>query len=98
MMSAQLNSQAALGRDSSASAQRAPANAQANLAPLQNLAAGSKSPYVRSQGDSRIRWQLFNEATIQRAADEKKLIFLHIGYSASYRACPLSLSRPSCAC
>lgn len=37
-----------------------------------------------SQKSSGIRWQLFNDQAIDRAKAENKLIYLHIGYSASH--------------
>ncbi|KAI0120669.1 hypothetical protein BJ170DRAFT_159606 [Xylariales sp. AK1849] len=51
---------------------------------MQNAANHSKSPYVLSQRSSDIRWQIFGDRPIRRAKTENKLIFLHIGYSASH--------------
>lgn len=52
--------------------------------PLENRASGSKSPFVRSYAESIVAWQLLDQATIDRAKKEKKLIFLHIGYKACH--------------
>lgn len=73
MMSAQLQGAAAAARNTAAApASRTPAPAV------------SRSPYVESQQDSPIRWQTFGQQAIDRARSENKLIFLHIGYSASH--------------
>ncbi|KAH8201830.1 hypothetical protein TruAng_004004 [Truncatella angustata] len=56
----------------------------ATTAALENVAATSKSPYVQSQKDSPIKWQVWGKAAIDRAKSENKLIFLHIGFSASH--------------
>ncbi|KAI1857781.1 uncharacterized protein JN550_013044 [Neoarthrinium moseri] len=98
MMSAQLQESGAPAQDphasgnppSSASSATATATAAAAAAAparpsaLQNMAASGKSPYVQSQRDSPIRWQLYGQEAIDRAKTENKLIFLHIGYSASH--------------
>ena len=54
-------------------------------APLQNRANESLSPFVRSFTNSPVAWQLLDNATIERAKKEHKLIFLHIGYKACHR-------------
>lgn len=56
----------------------------AQLAPLENRASQSKSPYVKSHFESSVAWQLLDQATIDRAKKENKLIFLHIGYKACH--------------
>lgn len=55
------------------------------LSPLTNAAAGSTSPFVRSFADSPVAWQPLDNATVERAKKEHKLIFLHIGYKACHR-------------
>lgn len=54
------------------------------LPALQNRASGSKSPYVKSQADSPVLWQLLDDEAVERARKENKLIFLHIGYKACH--------------
>ncbi|KAK6071166.1 Spermatogenesis-associated protein 20 [Seiridium cupressi] len=51
---------------------------------LDNVTATGKSPYVRSQKNSPIRWQIWGTEAIERAKADNKLIFLHIGFSASH--------------
>lgn len=58
--------------------------APAQSAPLKNRAAESKNPYVQSYGDSPVAWQPLSEETIERAKNEGKLLFLHIGYKACH--------------
>jgi uncharacterized protein YyaL (SSP411 family) len=53
--------------------------------PLRNRASESLSPFVRSFANSPVAWQLLDNATIERAKKEHKLIFLHIGYKACHR-------------
>lgn len=55
------------------------------LAPLRNAAAGSISPFVRSFAESPVAWQPLDNATVERAKKEHKLIFLHIGFKACHR-------------
>ncbi|KAK8071723.1 hypothetical protein PG996_005071 [Apiospora saccharicola] len=86
-MSAQLQASASPSGAGSASAsqqQQTTKAAAAATSPAANLAGTSKSPYILSQKDSSILWQLFDDKAVQRAKDENKLIFLHVGYSASH--------------
>ena len=53
--------------------------------PLRNRASESLSPFVRSFANSPVAWQLLDNATIERAKKEHKLVFLHIGYKACHR-------------
>jgi len=53
--------------------------------PLVNRAAQSKSPYVRSQSNSPVAWQLLDDEAVTRARSENKLVFLSIGFLASHR-------------
>lgn len=85
MMSAQLQASASPSGAGSASASQQPSStATTATSPAENLAAKSKSPYILSQKDSSIHWQLFDTDAVQRAKAEDKLIFLHVGYSASH--------------
>ncbi|KAK8008115.1 hypothetical protein PG991_010666 [Apiospora marii] len=85
MMSAQLQASASpSGAGSASTSQQQAAAAAAATSPATNLAGTSKSPYILSQKDSSILWQLFDDKAVQRAKDENKLIFLHVGYSASH--------------
>ncbi|KAF6808629.1 duf255 domain protein [Colletotrichum musicola] len=52
--------------------------------PLVNRVGQSKSPYVRSHAEGRVAWQLLDDETVERAKDENKLIFLHIGFKACH--------------
>lgn len=56
--------------------------------PLQNRAKESKSPFIASAADSPVAWQILDDATVERARRENKLLFLHIGYQACHRRCP----------
>ncbi|KAH8662360.1 spermatogenesis-associated protein [Xylariales sp. PMI_506] len=49
-----------------------------------------KSPYLQTQESSEIQWQLFDDEATSRAKKENKLIFLHVGYSASHH-CHLTI-------
>ncbi|KAK8061663.1 spermidine N(1)-acetyltransferase [Apiospora phragmitis] len=86
MMSAQLQASAspAGAGSASASSQQQSSSTAAATSPAANLAGTSKSPYILSQKDSSILWQLFDNGAVQRAKAENKLIFLHVGYSASH--------------
>ena len=53
--------------------------------PLQNRAKESKSPFINSAADSAVAWQTLDNATVERARRENKLLFLHIGYLACHR-------------
>ena len=55
------------------------------FAPLQNRAGQGLSPFVQSYADGPVAWQLLDNATVERAKKEHKLIFLHIGYKACHR-------------
>ncbi|KAK8000688.1 hypothetical protein PG990_013288 [Apiospora arundinis] len=86
MMSAQLQASASPSGagSASASASTQPQSTTTATSPAENLAGKSRSPYILSQKDSSIRWQLFDADAVQRAKDEDKLILLHVGYSASH--------------
>lgn len=53
--------------------------------PLQNRASESGSPYVRKHADTPVAWQFLDQATLGRAKDENKPIFMHIGFLADHR-------------
>lgn len=53
--------------------------------PLQNRASESDSPYVRKHADTPVAWQFLDQATLERAKDENKPIFMHIGFLADHR-------------
>ena len=55
------------------------------LTPLKNRANESLSPFVKSFANSPVAWQPLDNATVERAKKEHKLIFLHIGYKACHR-------------
>jgi hypothetical protein len=59
--------------------------AQSPIEPLQNRAKESKSPFIASAANSAVAWQLLDNATVERARRENKLLFLHIGYLACHR-------------
>ena len=48
------------------------------------LLAGSSSSYLRQHADDPIKWQPWGETAFKRARDEKKLIFLSIGYTSCH--------------
>ncbi|KAF9875089.1 duf255 domain protein [Colletotrichum karsti] len=52
--------------------------------PLVNRVGQSKSPYVRSHAEGRVAWQLLDDETVERAKQENKLIYLHIGFKACH--------------
>jgi hypothetical protein len=54
------------------------------LAPLQNRAAASRSPYIQEHAKDLVAWQLLDDEAVERARKENKLIFLHIGYKACH--------------
>lgn len=65
--------------------------AQANtsteqLPPLRNRTTEGTSPFVKSFASSPVAWQLLDNASVERAKREHKLIFLHIGYLACHRS------------
>ncbi|KAH8170149.1 spermatogenesis-associated protein 20 [Sarocladium implicatum] len=70
------------------------------IEPLQNRARDSKSPFIASAADSAVKWQLLDNATVERARRENKLLFLHIGYQACHHCYLMasdSFSNQSCA-
>ncbi|OAA60248.1 DUF255 domain containing protein [Niveomyces insectorum RCEF 264] len=96
MMSAQLQQQAA-GSASSGSPGEAsglgaagstpvdqPAAPAVPSEPLRTRAGESNSPYVRAQSRTLVHWQLFDQAAIDLARKENKLVFLHIGFLACH--------------
>jgi len=54
------------------------------LQPLTNRADQSSSAFVRSLANSLVAWQPLDDATIERARREHKLIYMHIGYRACH--------------
>ncbi|OTA99993.1 hypothetical protein M426DRAFT_26965 [Hypoxylon sp. CI-4A] len=92
MMSAQLQQPPKAGAHLSASdsntgdaaTSRAGQPTPADLKPLRNRAADSRSPYVRSHSDSLVAWQLLDDDAVARAKKENKLIFLSVGFLASH--------------
>ena len=54
------------------------------FAPLQSRIKDSSSPYVRAQAKTPVRWQLFDEAAVDLAKTQNKLIFLHVGFLACH--------------
>jgi len=79
MMHAQLQQQPSDGAPSQ------PSVPSPHLGPMRNQAGESDNPYVRSHADTPVHWQLLNAATLQRAEDENKPIFMHIGFHADHR-------------
>ncbi|CAH0039913.1 unnamed protein product [Clonostachys solani] len=71
-----------------------------HLTPLQNRTSEGTSPFVKSFVDSPVAWQPLDNASIERARREHKLIFMHIGYLACHH-CRLmaqeSFANPDCA-
>lgn len=51
---------------------------------MQNRTSSSKSPFVRSAANALVKWQVLDAETLDRAKQENKLIFLHIGYKACH--------------
>lgn len=60
-------------------------SARQPIEPLRNRTRDSKSPFIASAADSAVKWQLLDNATVERARRENKLLFLHIGYQACHR-------------
>lgn len=89
-MSAQLQQEPNLESSAAATATRNADPPQPQQRPgetvstMSNATASSPSPYVRAQSSSNVAWQLFSHDAVSRAKAENKLIFLHIGYSASH--------------
>lgn len=85
MMSAKLQGSSATAQRPSVEKTEDATPAPAPAAPaLENVAATGRSPYVQTQKDSAIKWQLWGSEAIERAKSDNKLIFLHIGFSASH--------------
>lgn len=57
------------------------------LPTLVNRASESKSSFIRSNAESFVAWQLLDQATVDRAKKENKLIFMHIGFKACHCKC-----------
>lgn len=51
---------------------------------LQNRLTGHPSPYLQMHGKDPVAWQEWSDATVQKARDEKKLLFVSIGYFACH--------------
>ena len=58
--------------------------AQASAAPLVNRLADHPSPYLALHGHDPVAWQEWNAATIARARQENKLLFVSVGYFACH--------------
>ncbi|KAH6959086.1 hypothetical protein DER45DRAFT_613589 [Fusarium avenaceum] len=84
MVASELTASAIAMRSTPVSGDESGSSLPKPLAPLQNLAATSQSPYIRDQAKSLVSWQLFNDEAIERSRKENKLIFLHIGYKACH--------------
>ncbi|CAK7203630.1 hypothetical protein SEUCBS139899_006368 [Sporothrix eucalyptigena] len=56
----------------------------AEAVPLRNRAGESSSPYIRAQADTPVHWQLFDKEALDRAKQDNKPIFLHIGFLACH--------------
>jgi uncharacterized protein YyaL (SSP411 family) len=84
MMSAKLQESAATAQSPTALKMEEDPVPHAPSPALKNVAAAGKSPYVQSQKDSPIKWQIWGSEAIDRARTENKLIFLHIGFNASH--------------
>lgn len=52
--------------------------------PLQSRVKDSSSPYVRAQAKTPVAWQLFDQAAVDLAKKQNKLIFLHVGFLACH--------------
>lgn len=66
----------------------APAEDASASGGLRNRAGESNSPYVRRHAETPVAWQLLDEATLSRAIEENKPIFMHIGFLADHRELP----------
>ena len=64
------------------------AASSSHASPLRNRAAEAVSPFVKSYDDSPVAWQALDNATVELAKKEHKLVFLHIGYKACHRKEP----------
>ncbi|KAM0251755.1 hypothetical protein ACHAP5_001416 [Fusarium lateritium] len=84
MVASELTASARAMRSTPASGDESGSSLPKPLAPLQNRAATSRSPFIRDQAKSLVLWQLFNDEAIERSRKENKLIFLHIGYKACH--------------
>lgn len=56
-----------------------------HASPLRNRAGEAVSPFVKSYADSPVAWQALDNATVELAKKEHKLVFIHIGYKACHR-------------
>ncbi|KAF4989230.1 hypothetical protein FGRMN_9243 [Fusarium graminum] len=84
MVASELTASAIAMRSTPVSGDESGSSLPKPLAPLQNRAAASRSPYIRDQAKSLVFWQLLNDEAIERSRKENKLIFLHIGYKACH--------------
>ncbi|KAF5658500.1 DUF255 domain-containing protein [Fusarium heterosporum] len=84
MVASELTASAMAMRSTPVSGDESGSSLPKPLAPLQNRAATSRSPYIRDQAKSLVFWQLLNDEAIERSRKENKLIFLHIGYKACH--------------
>ncbi|KAM0344026.1 hypothetical protein ACHAPU_007929 [Fusarium lateritium] len=84
MVASELTASAIAMRSTPVSGDESGSSLPKPLAPLQNRAATSRSPYIRDQAKSLVLWQLLNDEAIERSRKENKLIFLHIGYKACH--------------
>src|SRR3569833_4266553 len=57
---------------------------QAGAAPLGNHLANHPSPYLALHGHDPVVWLVWNAATIARARQENKLLFVSVGYFACH--------------
>ncbi|KOS21055.1 Spermatogenesis-associated protein 20 [Escovopsis weberi] len=74
--------------------------AASDLPPLQNRAKDGSTPFLRGHGESLIAWQLLDKESVERAAKENKLVYLHIGFKACHFCrlmCQESFSNSDCA-
>lgn len=96
MMKSQLQGRpsSASDREAELSAQLAEVSLSTTLPPLENRAAQSASPYVRSHASSPVAWQLLDDDAVQRAKKENKLIYIHIGFKSCYSTCANPKSPP----
>ncbi len=53
-------------------------------AALENQVKNDPVPYLSMHGEDMVHWQKWNAATLQRAREEKKPLFLSIGFFACY--------------
>ncbi|KEY73129.1 hypothetical protein S7711_04878 [Stachybotrys chartarum IBT 7711] len=75
-------------------------DAQKNAKPLLSRAQESNNPYIRSQQDSLVKWQLLDSNSLEQAKAANKLIFLHVGYKSCHHCRLMSIesfANPECA-